>query len=98
MNRAQIIEALRRHRAELEAAGIRHLALFGSAARGDNGAKSDIDLLAALDERKPLSLLDLIHLENLLADILGRPVDLIEEQTLRPPLSERVARESIRAF
>ncbi len=39
----EIVETLRAHRAELEAMGVRHAALFGSRARGD----SDIDIASS---------------------------------------------------
>ncbi len=45
----QVIAILRAHEAELRRAGIRHLSLFGSVARGDAEAGSDVDLAAELD-------------------------------------------------
>ena len=74
------------------------LSLFGSAARDEARADSDIDLLAAFDDARGLSLLDMIGIENRLADLLGRPVDLIEEGTLRPRARQNVSREAVRAF
>lgn len=50
----ELIAALRAHEAELRAAGIRHLSLFGSVARGDAGAGSDVDLVAELVEKPRL--------------------------------------------
>ena len=43
-----VIATLRAHEAELRRAGIRHLSLFGSVARGDAGASSDVDLAAGI--------------------------------------------------
>jgi hypothetical protein len=74
------------------------LSLFGSTARDTAGPESDIDLLAAFDEGRRLSLLDMIGIENKLADLLGQPVDLIEEGTLRPRVRQSVDREAVRAF
>ena len=62
------------------------------------GADSDVDLLAAFDDARKLSLLDVIGIENRLADLLGQPVDLIEEGTLRPRAHQSVSREAVRAF
>jgi len=45
-----------------------------------------------------LSLLDVIGIENRLADLLGQPIDLIEEGTLRPRVQKSVSREVVRAF
>jgi predicted nucleotidyltransferase len=98
MNRDAVIAALRAHEAELKAAGLVRLSLFGSTARDAAGPESDIDLLAAFDEVRPLSLLDVIRIENQLADLLGQPVDLIEEGTLKPRVRQNVDREAVRAL
>jgi predicted nucleotidyltransferase len=98
MNREQVIATLRAHEPELKQAGIVRLSLFGSTVRGDRGAHSDIDLLAAFDETRRISLLDVIHIENQIADLLGEEVDLLVEGTLRSHMKETVAREAVRAF
>ncbi len=98
MKRENIIMVLRKHEPELRAAGIVRLALFGSAARRQASSTSDIDLLAAFDEAKRISLLDVVHLENRLSDLLGQKVDLVEEDMLRRRTRESVARDLIRAF
>jgi uncharacterized protein len=98
MKRDEVIATLRAHEPELRAAGVVRLSLFGSTARDDARADSDVDLLAAFDDARKLSLLDLIGIENRLADLLGLPVDLIEEGTLRPRARQSVSREAVRAF
>jgi hypothetical protein len=98
MKRDEVIAALRAHEPELRAAGVIRLSLFGSTARDEARADSDIDLLAAFDGTRKLSLLDLIGIENKLADLLGHPVDLIEEGTLRPRARQSASREAVRAF
>ncbi len=45
----RVIGMLRAHEAELRAAGISRLSLFGSVARGDAEAGSDVDLAAEFD-------------------------------------------------
>jgi predicted nucleotidyltransferase len=97
MKRDEIIATLRAHEPELRAAGVVRLSLFGSTARDEARAESDIDLLAAFDDR-PLSLLDVIGTENRIADLLGRPVDLIEEGAMRPRARHSANREAVRAF
>lgn len=57
---------------------IRELALFGSVLREDFGPDSDIDVLATFDANAALSLFDLVNAESELAQILGRPVDLLQ--------------------
>lgn len=97
MEREQVIATLRAHERQLRDAGIVRLSLFGSTARGDAGPDSDVDLLAAFDERR-LSLLDVVGLEIQLSDLLGCPVDLSEEGRLKPRVQKNVEAEAVRAF
>jgi uncharacterized protein len=98
MNRDAVIATLRAREPELKAAGVIRLSLFGSTTRDTAGEESDIDLVAAFDEARPLSLLDVLRIENQLADLLGQPVDLIEEGALKPRVRQNVDREAVRAF
>ena len=68
------------------------LRLFGSAARGEAGPDSDIDLLADFGRRK--SLLDLVRIEQEFEQALGQPVDLLTEAGLSPYLRPRILRET----
>jgi len=74
------------------------LSLFGSTARNDGGPNSDVDLLAGFDATHQVSLLDVIHLENQIAGILGSHVDLLVDGTLNPEMKVTVDREAVRAF
>jgi predicted nucleotidyltransferase len=58
-----IIEKLREHEVELKAAGIVVLSVFGSVARGDATAQSDVDLMGDFDQDKDLSVFDLAGLK-----------------------------------
>ena len=98
MDTSAVIAALRAHEAELRGAGILRLSLFGSTARSEARLESDIDLLAAFDTARRLSLLDLVGIENRLSDLLGRKVDLVEEGTLKPGIRQRAEGEAVRAF
>lgn len=53
----------------------RHVAVFGSVARGDATEESDIDFLVEFDPGS--SLLDLLRLHDELSEILGRRVDVV---------------------
>jgi len=98
MGRDQIIATLRAHKREIEAVGVVRLSLFGSTVRGEDRPDSDIDLLAAFDETRQISLVDAVGIENRLADLLGRPVELVEEGTLKPRVKQSVDAEAVRAF
>ena len=93
-----VIANLRAHSAELRRAGIRHLSLFGSTARGDNGPESDIDLVAEIDPEAHIGLFGLIALESRLSEILGRKVDLLPEPVQKPHLRANIERDRRRAF
>ena len=79
-------ERLRERRPELLAAAARrgasNLRIFGSAARGDNDAESDVDFLVDFEASK--SLVDVAGLILDLQEIMGVPVDVVEASTLRP--------------
>jgi uncharacterized protein len=73
---------------------IRRLDLFGSAARGQAGPRSDVDMLVTLDESAPVSTGDLLEMAGEAEELVGRPVDFV----LRPSLersANRLAREHI---
>jgi predicted nucleotidyltransferase len=98
MEKQAVLEKLRAHEPELRAAGIVHLRLFGSVARGQQTAESDVDLLADLHPEKKLSLLGLVHLHHQVEDMLGFKVDFSVADHLRPQIRERVLKEAVHAF
>ena len=98
MNRDEVISKLRAHEAELKAAGILRLAIFGSVARGDNSPESDVDLLADFDKTKHYTLLTMGRLESRLADLLGTRVDLSSPEWLKESVKNQVLREAVFAF
>jgi predicted nucleotidyltransferase len=98
MDKSIIIEKLREHEAELKAAGIVRLSVFGSVARGDATAQSDVDLMGDFDRAKNLTVFDMAGLEVRLADILGTPVDLADRRMLKAPVRAKAEREAVLAF
>jgi predicted nucleotidyltransferase len=69
------------HEAELRRAGIRHLSLYSSVARGEAVADSDVDLVVELD---PEAHIAPGALERRLTELVGRPADLPPEPIERP--------------
>lgn len=98
MDRDQVIAKLREHEPELKASGIVRLSLFGSVARGDHNAASDVDLMAEFDHAKKFTLLSLSGLRLQIGDILGAPVDLAERRMLKDEVKARAEREAILVF
>lgn len=69
--------------------GVAELAVFGSVARGEALPESDIDLLYELAPGARLGF-DLFDLEDGLADLFGRPVDLVSKASVHRLIRERV--------
>ena len=95
LSRARILARLRAHRQILaEEFGVAELALFGSVARDEPEAGSDIDLMVELS--RPLGW-DVVLLRDFLESLLGAPVDLVVRGGLvqRPALWDRVSRELV---
>jgi len=93
-----VVATLRAHEAELRRAGIRRLSLFGSVARGDADADSDIDLAAEFDPEARIGLFKLAAMERRLAELLGRSVDVLPEPVEKPRLRANIERDRVRAF
>lgn len=75
--------------------GIRWLAVFGSAARGDLRPESDIDVLVQFDPERTPGLLGMVRLERELSELWGgRKVDLRTPEDLSPYFREQVLREA----
>jgi uncharacterized protein len=73
---------------------IRRLAVFGSAARGELGPESDIDVLVEFDPEARIGL-SFITIQDELTHLLGRPVDLNTPGFLSPAWRGRVLAEAV---
>lgn len=93
--RETILTTLAAHRDELDRLGVRSLALFGSAARGEIRADSDVDLL--IDFARPMGLFGFLEVKGYLEELLGRSVDLVTERALRQEYRDAVLREAVHA-
>ena len=72
---------------------VRELAVFGSAARGEARADSDIDLLVEFLPGAHIGLMDYAGLMLDLAKLLGRKVDLVSKNGLKPLIRASVLGE-----
>ena len=84
--RAEILAAAARH-------GATNVRVFGSVARGDADAASDVDFLVDFEPGR--SLLDLASLLVELEDLLGHPVDVVTEPGLKARIRQRVLAEAV---
>ncbi len=94
MNRAQVLDTLRAHRATLtERFGVTSLALFGSFARDAATDASDIDILVRFDG--PATADVFFGTQFYLEDLLRRRVDLVTEKALRKEFRPSVEKDAI---
>ena len=91
----QVIATLQAHEAELRQAGIRRLSVFGSVARGDAEANSDVDLAAEFDPEAAMDFIRLVALERRLSETLGRSVEILAEPVENPRLRANVDRDRV---
>src|SRR5262245_6855645 len=94
-----VLRTLRALEPELHAAGVRHVSLFGSVARGEDNTGSDIDLALDIElGAVPDGFEFIAHIERLklrLTAALRRDVDILVLPARRRELQEALSRESI---
>ena len=108
MNINDAIATLRLHEDALRARGIRHAAVFGSVARGDNRPDSDLDLAVVLNGKRGDFIDIKLDMAGLAFDVLMETGILVQafpmwegdlahpEQFPNPGLIRNIAREGIR--
>lgn len=90
------LETIRTRRNEVETRyGIRLLGVVGSVARGEERPDSDVDIFAMITGRP--TLFTLADAQFLLEDDLGRPVDLILREELRPAALDFMTQSFVQA-
>lgn len=97
MDREQVMAALRAHEAELHRFGVAHLYLFGSVARKQARADSDVDLFFDTDNPR-FSLIELVDIQEQVSRILGTESDVMTRASLHPMLRPRIEAEALLVF
>ena len=67
--------------------------IFGSYARGEQNAKSDVDILIKINDR--VGLVEFINLKMAIEELLRKKVDLVEYDTIRPEIKDNIIRDEI---
>lgn len=95
LTRDEILRFLKEHKQEMETRfSVKRIGLFGSIIRGSASGKSDVDILVELVVPTFDHYMDL---KFFLEDQLGRPVDLVLADSLKPRLRPIITREVVYA-
>ena len=84
--RRAVLPILRRH-------NVTRAGIFGSCARGEVTDDSDVDLLVEINS--DIGLLDFVGIKLEIEEALGREVDLVEYDTIKPLLKDRILQEQV---
>ncbi|HEU0082639.1 MAG TPA: nucleotidyltransferase domain-containing protein [Bradyrhizobium sp.] len=98
MRRDDVIAKLKEAESALRARGIRRAAVFGSVARGDDDADSDIDILVEFEPGAEGTIYEYIRLKEFVASLFDGPVDVVDREALKPHLRPPAARDTFYAF
>ncbi|MGZ3499389.1 MAG: helix-turn-helix domain-containing protein [Vulcanimicrobiaceae bacterium] len=96
---AAVLRQIRVCREELAREGVAHVLVFGSVARGDANAQSDVDIIVQPAPSARFSLLNLSAASDILHRALSRRVDVVTERSIcRAPFAQTVQDEAVHAF
>jgi len=88
-----IKEIIEKHKQEIsEKYHISEIGIFGSYTRGEQEADSDIDILVSFD--KPIGFIKFMRLESYLSELLGKKVDLVTKDSLKPHIGSVILKET----
>jgi len=97
MKRQNILKILAEHRSEIESRfGVASLSLFGSVARDEAVAESDVDILVTFV--KTSGIFGFLELKEYLEYLLQCPVDLVTKNALKYQFREQILQEAIHAI
>jgi predicted nucleotidyltransferase len=99
ISREQLLAELRALRPQFEREGVAHMAIFGSRARGDNHADSDVDIVVDVKAGHKFGL-EAVRVFNLIEDRLGLPSSIVTRDgvSLDASFGHRVARDEVAIF
>ena len=98
MTLEQALQTLRKAEAELRAKGIAHAGVFGSTARGEQRADSDIDIVIDFDPSARITVFDYVGIREDVAGLFDQRVDVVDQRGLKPEVRPNVTRDLVYAF
>lgn len=75
--------------------GVEKVGVFGSVVRGEQTEESDIDILVSFRRQKIPSLIGYMRLKNFLEDFLGKKVDLVMDDAVKPEIKAQILKEVV---
>jgi hypothetical protein len=80
--------------------GIKKAGVFGSVVRGTDKRDSDVDFLVEFSDqtRQSMSLFDLMDIEEELEQVLGKKIDLVQYDLIKPALKEYILPAEVRIY
>jgi predicted nucleotidyltransferase len=98
MNRIEAMARLKAHAGAIMALGATSLYLFGSVARDESNADSDLDLFIDYDQHSRFNAFDLVGIKQYLEQNLDAEVDVTTRDSLHPMLRADIEKSAIRVF
>lgn len=95
MKRDQVLKTLNDQKNEFAGFNVKYLAIFGSVARGEEKADSDVDIL--VEFTKPIGLFEFVRLKFYLEKLLNNSIDLVTPDAIKEKMREQILREAIYA-
>ncbi len=77
---------------------MKHAALFGSVARGDDRPDSDIDIMIEVDPDARITVFDYLDLKEYIAGLFDGPVDVVNRESLKPYVRPDATADAIYSF
>ena len=91
-SREEVLKTLQENQAAIRGFGVQRLGLFGSIARGEGDAGSDLDFLVELKRNTFDAYMDL---KFFLEGLFRCSVDLVISGSVKPALRDRILRETV---
>ena len=97
MNKSEVLEKLTFFRDEHKTFSVKGLYIFGSYAREEAKEESDLDILVEFEPDAPIGLFEFARLRRRLSELVGREVDLVTRDAIRPEMRDEILREAVHA-
>ena len=98
MDRRDIIARLRNNEAALRDRGVRHAALFGSRARGEERPDSDVDIMIEVDPAARIGIYEYVAIKDYIAGLFDGRVDVVRRDRLKAYVQSAAIEDAVYAF